>query len=243
MDMMDNLPRYYTGNDKEIVSRFVEYCKNLFINSWLFYCVEDEHGLDDFYRRTYKCIDSSWRVELADVIINQFKQKLGVKHDLLLPTTLRKLIQPQVVGEANATLLSTLLPDVSTEVEGVSLLSDEVLDTSLPSLLEVEQNPGIKPNFWQFFEYVRGVLEQRASILREANIVRFAQVHESAIQMFSKIFGEVMKNAVFQIHQMQFINERQQLLNQQRRSLIHRQTGLVSNLTVDQLSLYDTPSL
>ena len=246
--MLDSLILYYEGRDKEILHHFVDYCKSLFIDTWFFYCIDDEDGLSKFLMRVQKRIEHAiWKDDVADAIFSQFRQKANDKYQLfLLPRTIRELTQSSAVGEMDAQSTPTL-PDTSTEVERITPLADELLDKELPTLLDIEQNPAKEGrNFWKLLEYVRRVFDQRVQVLQEASLFEYVQAHTVAYQLFSRVFAERLKDTVLLSQQAQLRNEYQQWYHRQERQErqpAYRQTGLVSYLTADQRGYYDTPSL
>ena len=138
--MMDSVIVYYEGRDKDVLSRFIDYCKNLLGDCWFYYRVEDEDGFEQFLRRNQRRLKNVfWKDEVVEEIFRVFRQDCK-DYPILLPRTLRKLLPPK-----------TPTISVSPKVEGASSeveipdtemsLSDEALDAEMPSLLDVEQNP------------------------------------------------------------------------------------------------------
>lgn len=282
--MMDSMILYYDGKDKEVISRFIEYAKNVFTDCWFYHRVQDEDGFEQFLRRNQRRLKNAfWKDEMVEEIFRVFKQDCK-DYAMLLPRSLRKLLPPQqavisgtqqtgsetVQASAVSQLVqqSTSTPQpiqqstsaprseerdlvpsgVGTEVivaEPTSLLTEEVLDADLPSLIEVEQNPQQGVNdYWEFFCHIHSILMTRARRCCEVGLTTYAESHERAVKVFTKVFASKVKNTVFSNQQQQFRKEYLTLTTRMDKRPVHRPSGnLVSYLTPDQKFVYDTPAL
>lgn len=255
--MMDSMILYYDGKDKDILSRFIDYAKSVFTDSWFYHRVQDEDGLEQFLRRNQRRLKNAfWKDEMVEEIFRVFKQDCK-DYSLLLPCSLRKLMPSQQVDTARVQFTQgsqpsqpTVVPSgVATEVvvaeESAPLLTDEVLDAELPSLVEVERNPQHGVNdYWEFFCHIHSILLTRARRCNEVGLTAIAEVHERAIKVFIKIFASKVKNTVFSNQLQQFRKEYLTLTTRMDKRPVHRPSGnLVSYLTPDQKYVYDTPGL
>lgn len=93
--MMDSVIVYYEGRDKDVLSRFIDYCKNLLGDCWFYYRVEDEDGFEQFLRRNQRRLKNVfWKDEVVEEIFRVFRQDCK-DYPILLPRTLRKLLPPK----------------------------------------------------------------------------------------------------------------------------------------------------
>ena len=242
--MMDSVIVYYEGHDKDVISRFIDYCKNLLGDCWFYYRVEDEDGFEQFLRRNQRRLKNVfWKDEVVEEIFRVFRQDCK-DYPILLPRTLRKLLPPK-----------TPTISVSPKVEGASSeveipdtemsLSDEALDAEMPSLLDVEQNPQHgASDYWEFYCNVYEVLTNRVRCLSDVGLKTYMESHERALRVFTKIVASKLKNTILATQQQQFRKDYMTMTTRMEKKPIYRPTGfLVSILTPDQKAVYDTPSL
>ena len=256
--MMDSMILYYDAKDKEVLSRFIDYAKNVFTDSWFYHRVQDEDGLEQFLRRNQRRLKNAfWKDEMVEEIFRVFRQDCK-DYSLLLPPSLRRLVPSQRVDASDVQSTQslpqpsqpTLVPSgVATEVvvaeESAPLLTEEILDAELPSLLEVERNPQHGVNdYWEFFCHIHSILLTRARRCSEMGLTAVAEAHERAIKVFTKVFASKVKNTVFSGQLQQFRKEYLALTTRMDKRPAHRPSGnLVSYLTPDQKFVYDTPGL
>ena len=141
--MMDSVIVYYEGRDKDVLSRFIDYCKNLLGDCWFYYRVEDEDGFEQFLRRNQRRLKNVfWKDEVVEEIVDSAVMKLRRSRNALPVTVIRP--QEILTAPMDATLMEqvilNLLENAVNHAEGATRIRVEIAGQGDTVMIAVEDD-------------------------------------------------------------------------------------------------------
>ena len=204
---------------KEILSKNAEYLLLLLSDLWKVYRLKDEGGSWEFLQ-LYKGLIKGYFLK-EDLFVTDIRVFAGQ--------------QPSIASEV---LISD---DPSGGIPKIPAL-EEPLPT-FQSIIENPQEQGIK-DYWKLFITVLNIITLRLTRLTADHCTDAAAVHERAKNVLMNTFALKMRSLVLQEHQKKYRSLIYSPHGASDRKVVHKQPGyLVSSLTPEQRSVYNTPSL
>ena len=170
-------------------------------------------------------------------LFRSFKNEMRTHYQDLFVTDIRVFAgqQPSIASEV---LISD---DPSGGIPKIPAL-EEPLPT-FQSIIENPQEQGIK-DYWKLFITVLNIITLRLTRLTADHCTDAAAVHERAKNVLMNTFALKMRSLVLQEHQKKYRSLIYSPHGASDRKVVHKQPGyLVSSLTPEQRSVYNTPSL
>lgn len=225
---------------KEMLSKNAEYLALLLSDLWRVLRLKDEGGTWEFLQM-YKGVIKSYFLK-EDVVAKLFRtlrnEMRSHYQDLIVTDTRFFTQKPQDPALASEVLLS--------DGQSGGIPQIPTLEEPLPSFQSVAENPqqqGVK-DYWKLFNTVLNILTQRARRLAADNCTDAVAVHEKAKSLLMNAFALEMRALVFQEHQKKYHALIFAPHGLSDKKSAHKQPSyLVSSLTLEQRSVYNTPSL
>lgn len=223
---------------KEILSKNAEYLLLLLSDLWKVYRLKDEGGSWEFLQ-LYKGLIKGYflKEDVVEELFRSFKNEMRTHYQDLFVTDIRVFAgkQPSIASEV---LISD---DPSGGIPQIPAL-EEPLPT-FQSIIENPQQQGIK-DYWKLFITVLNIITLRLTRLTADHCTDAATVHERAKNVLMNTFALKMRSLVLQEHQKKYRSLIYSPHGASDRKVVHKQPGyLVSSLTPEQRSVYNTPSL
>lgn len=225
---------------KEMLSKNAEYLALLLSDLWRVLRLRDEGGTWEFLQM-YKGVIKSYflKEDVVEKLFRSFRNEMRAHYQDLLVTDVRFFTQkPQDAAIASEVLLS--------DGQSGGIPQIPALEEPLPSFQSVAESPqqqGVK-DYWKLFNTVLNILTRRARRLEADGCMEAVAVHEKAKGVLMNVFALEMRSLVFQEHQKKYHVLIFAPHGLGEKKAAHRQPSyLVSSLTPEQRSVYNTPSL